>query len=265
VRKTVPRPVVAAAAAAAAAVLTTSTLRAAPPDDQWRFEIAPYVWATSLDGTVGAAGRTTPVNADFAQVVHDSDSLLALMLHGEAARGPLALFTDVTFGKIGVDEAPTPNGTIDVTSTILFLEAGAAYRLLDDHPLGGHPDSPARLSVDALAGARLTTLGVDLHFRELGADIDRTNAWVDPFVGARATLDLGPRWSLRLRGDVGGFGAGSQFTWQALGLVGYRFHIGSVPTTLFAGYRALGQDFVAHGFTWDTVTHGPMLGLSFTF
>ena len=63
----------------------------------------------------------------------------------------------------------------------------------------------------------------------------------------------------------GGFGAGSQFTWQAVGLVGYKFHIGTVATTLFAGYRALSQDFQSSDFEWDMVVHGPLIGINFAF
>ncbi len=34
-------------------------------------------------------------------------------------------------------------------------------------------------------------------------------------------LDLNDKFSLSLRGDVGGFDVGSQFTYNAVGLVGY--------------------------------------------
>jgi hypothetical protein len=250
-------------------LLTLPALSAsgAAPDDGWRFEIAPYVWAVDLDGRVGAADRTLDVDADFAQIVHDSDSIIGLMLHAEAARGRLAFFTDVTFAKVGVDDIPLPGpipGHVDTTSTTLWIEGGAAYRFIDDVALGA-PDSKTRVSVDALAGARVTVLGFDLDFPTLGRNFDQTNTWVDPFLGARARFDFGRHWAVQLRGDVGGFGAGSQFSWQAVGLVGYRFHLGDVPTTFFAGYRALGQDFVSRGFEWDMVIHGPMIGLSFAF
>ena len=40
--------------------------------------------------------------------------------------------------------------------------------------------------------------------------------WVDPVVGGRIRYNLVPGQDFILRGDVGGFGVGSQFTWNAL-------------------------------------------------
>src|SRR5262249_14644022 len=40
--------------------------------------------------------------------------------------------------------------------------------------------------------------------------------WVDPFVGARLRQQLAAGQEFVLRGDVGGFGAGSRFSWQAI-------------------------------------------------
>ena len=40
--------------------------------------------------------------------------------------------------------------------------------------------------------------------------------WADPFIGARLQHQLAPSQEITLRGDVGGFGAGSQFSWQAM-------------------------------------------------
>lgn len=52
-------------------------------------------------------------------------------------------------------------------------------------------------------------------------------------------LDLTDRWSLRLAGDVGGFGVGSDFTWAAQGLLDYRLPLGRFDTVLGVGYQAL--------------------------
>ena len=66
-------------------------------------------------------------------------------------------------------------------------------------------------------------------------------------------------------GDIGGFGAGSDFAWSALGLVGYRFEMLGLDSSALVGYRALGQDFDtgsgANKFKWDVTMHGPIIGL----
>jgi hypothetical protein len=45
---------------------------------------------------------------------------------------------------------------------------------------------------------------------------------VDPIVGARFTAELSERIHFRLRGDIGGFGAGSDFTWNVETGLGFR-------------------------------------------
>ncbi len=70
-----------------------------------------------------------------------------------------------------------------------------------------------------------------------------------------------------MRGDFGGFGAGSDFTWNALGAFGYDFHIRSIASTVLLGGRALYQDFEDNGgaFRWDVTQYGPFLALALHF
>jgi hypothetical protein len=69
-----------------------------------------------------------------------------------------------------------------------------------------------------------------------------TLEWVDPFVGLRVRHQLAPGKELQFLGDVGGFGVGSDFTWQLSG--GYSFDFAVWQTTLhgLVGYRALAVD-----------------------
>ena len=63
-------------------------------------------------------------------------------------------------------------------------------------------------------------------------------------------------------GDVGGFDAASQFTWQAMAGFGYNFQqYGS----LLLGYRAIGTDYTNNGFTYNIIAHGPLLAYEFKF
>jgi hypothetical protein len=66
--------------------------------------------------------------------------------------------------------------------------------------------------------------------------------WLDPFVGARVRQQLAPGQEIVLRGDVGGFGAGSQFSWQAIGT--YNWLLGvthGIPVDGYVGFRAFRQ------------------------
>ena len=82
----------------------------------------------------------------------------------------------------------------------------------------------------------------------------------------RFTAPLESNWKLGIRGDVGGFGMGSDITWQVFPFVGYRF---SKLFEISGGYRALGMDYKTgsgtDAFLYDMVIFGPQLGLVFHF
>ena len=81
---------------------------------------------------------------------------------------------------------------------------------------------------------------------KLDARFARTDDWWDPFIGLRGRLNLGEAWYLTAKGDVGGFGVGSDFTWQAEAALGCQ-----ITGYIFAeaGYRALGTDYEGDGLT----------------
>jgi hypothetical protein len=95
---------------------------------------------------------------------------------------------------------------------------------------------------------------------------------VDPVIGVRTLWPLTEKFSVTALGDIGGFGiiGASEFSWQAAGLVGYRFSLlGQDNAKMLAGYRALCQDYKSgsgsNEFEWDMTMHGPVLGLALVF
>jgi hypothetical protein len=65
-------------------------------------------------------------------------------------------------------------------------------------------------------------------------------SFADPFVGARFQRDLSEKLWLNLRGDVGGFGVGSDFSWFAAAVAGFRV---SRSISLDFGYRVYDMDY----------------------
>ena len=63
----------------------------------------------------------------------------------------------------------------------------------------------------------------------------------------------------RVADDVGGFGVGSDFTWQAATYVGWS----STHWRVDFGYRALAVKFDQDDVAADIVAHGPVLGVGF--
>jgi hypothetical protein len=89
--------------------------------------------------------------------------------------------------------------------------------------------------------------------------------WIDPLIGSRIRLGLSDRFGIAAEGSFGGFGVGSDFTWNLQAFVGYRTTLFGRETTFALGYRALHQDYDHNDFEWDVTMHGPVIGSSVRF
>lgn len=110
---------------------------------------------------------------------------------------------------------------IDYWSADLFLAYRFADMPIDNAGGRGAPPSPfsvprdgVGLFFDVLAGARVWHL--DYTMNQIGGPslIDEQETWIDPVVGGRMLLDLPHGFGVEVRGDVGGFGVGSEFAWN---------------------------------------------------
>jgi hypothetical protein len=229
--------------------------------DGWTLDVTSYGWLTAMNGTVGAGSTRAPVDISFTDTIETVDSILAFSGHVEAKRGPVALFIDGFWTRLGVDDVTIGSGRADVTATSALVELGGAYRLMDR---GYDARQPGGWSLEALGGGRYTYLDTKIDVQN-GRSADSKAEWVDPFVGLRLRLALAPRWDVSLRGDIGGWGIGSQFTWNVQALVGYRFTLFGKEATALIGYRALSQDFASAKLVWDMTLHGPVIGLNLRF
>jgi len=257
-----------------------------PMPPSWSFRFVPYGWLTALNGTQAVRGRPVKVDASFVDVVGKSDTLGGLMGDFEARNGPIALLGNVVWSKIGLERgnvrsrAPAPgvSGTLGTSLGLdiemAIIEVGAAYEVARF----------GALAFDVLGGARYWYQQADLSL-DVSAAIDvgdlqiagarafaRSGSvdWLDPLIGARVRYTVAPGHELVLRGDIGGFGAGSDFSWQAIGA--YGFELGTYQGIAFSGvigYRALYVDYVQgegrQRYEFDMLQHGPVLGISARF
>jgi hypothetical protein len=181
------------------------------------------------------------------------------------------------------------NAQLDYQSTI--IQSGVAFEVIKWASGSG----PGFTAVDILGSARYWNQDVDLSlkidgkltadieadFKRLGLKFKRKVSdsrsvlvaragdleWVDPVVGARMRHVTASGSEFNLLGDVGGFGAGSEFSWQAVAT--YGFDVNAFGTTMrsVVGYRALYVDYsenTKHGKSGlDWTQHGPILGAAF--
>lgn len=273
-----------------AADLSPVAAPARPPamTSAWAVRFTPYGWLTSLNGNQTVRGRTVKVDASFVDVVDatlgQGGTLIGLMADLEARNGPLSLYGNFVWTKIGVDRGgartlrvtPDIAGTVgaaaDVKVSMAILEAGAGYEVARLGSVG----------FDVLAGVRYWYQRADLAF-DLATTVDvgdlgfgrnvaiarsGTVDWLDGFVGARMRVAVAPGHEIVLRGDVGG--GGSKFSWQGIAAYGFDFaEKNGVTYSGLIGYRALYVDY-AQGegrrrYAFDMLQHGPIIGLSLRF
>jgi hypothetical protein len=273
---------------AARAVLVASLLLLAvpasaepPPERDWTFDVIPYVWLPAMTGDVTVRGRKADVDVSIGDLFTETDFIFALQAQLEAWYRQRFGFVfngqwtwlDQDDNSFGPAQGP-PFGPgvfpiqFDLRTNLGLFEILGAYRV-GTWELGSGPSPPA-LTLEPIVGARITTLKVTFDPKG-GSDLDQSRTWVDPILGARMTLALGEerRWHLRIRGDFGGFGAGTDFTWNVVGALGYEWRFETCQVEAFLGVRALDQDYGQGSgtgrFEWDVTQYGPVLGLAFHF
>jgi hypothetical protein len=227
-------------------------------EDEWQHSLAAYFVAASIDGQAGVRGLTADVDVPFHDIMDNLDGGLMLAYRGE--HGRYAVMADLIF--LGQKQEADGLGYFGRTKATakgdqLIVELDGAYLLTD------------QLSV--YAGLRYWDLDVDIDIhgggplgQTLSASGDET--WVDPLVGLRYVWAFADRWSLVAKGDVGGFGIGSDMAWQATAFANWQW---TEHANLMLGYRYIDVDYdenEANGqFLWDVSQSGPAVGFAWKF
>lgn len=233
---------------------TTDASAAVRRTEGWEVFLTPYLWASGLDGEVGSRGLSTEVDLGFSDIVEDLDG--AFMLPIELRKGRWGLLSELILIKLS-SQSGTPGplfDSVELGADETLVQLLPFYRIIPQEPV----------TLDVLAGARLWHISAELRFTPGALPaviVDATDRWVDPIIGLRAIADIGRRWRVHAYGDIGGFGIGSDLTWQLLGTVGYEIGTGAV---LRFGYRQLDVDFEdeENGFIFDTGTGGWVVGVT---
>jgi hypothetical protein len=224
----------------------------------WELSATVYAWALSLDGDAELAGIEADVDVPFSDILDELS--FAGMGSIVARNGPYGFFVNPLFARTETD-----NDLVRVRDDTTILGLGALYRAVDwrqpDTAVGG----PRGAQLDVLAGVRLTSLRLELNGRRGLPKFDDSKTWVDPTVGLGGRLQLTERWETFAEGDIGGFGVGSDITWDWFAGVGYGLGLFGRDAWLRAGYRMLHQDYKDGDFEWDVTYKGPFVGLTARF
>jgi hypothetical protein len=235
----------------------TKFVETQPAENPWSFTLTPYGWATAIDGTISAGGRSADVDIAFKDVVKHLD--MAFMIAAELRYKRWGFMGDVIYARLHDDIAP-PAGVLFSSTHEVFKETigtfAVSYRVVDAKPA----------FLDFFAGARVYHFYSEIVLRRNLAAQDfaasGTSTWADPIVGLRGRYYMSRAFFLNGYGDVGGFGAGSDLSWQVLGGIGVE---AARCLDLQLGYRALGFDYEGSRGQQKITTHGPIMGATIRF
>lgn len=235
----------------------------ASKNNQWTFLVEPYLMFPVMKGTVGLGNLPfdVPVDANTNNIF--SNLKMGFMLNAEATNGQWAVGTDILYMSLAQDVEPgllNKNG--EITAKQLGWETYGLYRVTPwlELGLGGLVNS--------------VKAGFDINREELiGQDKEIVNhkrsgteTWFDPMIVARIKSQAAEKFIYQFRGEIGGFGIGSDLAWQVQAYAGYRF---SKLFEMTGGYRYISLDYETGSgqgrFLYDVDTSGPVIRFGFNF
>ena len=209
---------------------------------EWKYQITPYLWAASLDGTTAVAGQEVDFSADFSDLVSNLDAGFGANFTAQSETW--GYFIDGNFVKLKGDELGVKGG-VDVAVDQKIVEAGVSYSLSDQFRLYG--------------GGRYQKVDEDINL-PLNLSLNGGDSWIDGFIGVLWQPIDTDKWMLRLSGDIGA--GDSDSVWQGRIGGGYRFN---KTWSAVLAYRYLSTDFESDKFKWDVDQSGFGLGLGISW
>jgi hypothetical protein len=119
----------------------------------------------------------------------------------------------------------------------------------------------AQARVDALK-SRLTSDIASAIKSKVATSASLNERWLDPYIGFAARYNLSKAFYLTGKADIGGFGIGSEITWQGYGALGCQ-----ITRSIFmeAGYRYLYTVYNHGGFVYDVTQSGAQITAGIVF
>ena len=227
-------------------------------DEEWQHTVVLYGIGASIDGKAGIGSVTADVDVGFDDILDNLEFGAMAAYRGE--RGRFAVVADLIFMALEQKKnglGPFGGTQAKVEADQLIVELDGSWALTE--------------RLDAYAGLRYWELDTELDVAgggPLGETLsaDMTEDWVDPIVGLRYVAPISEHWDFIVRGDIGGFGVGSDFTWHASAFATWQV---SEHGSLLFGYRHMDVDYDdgsgSSRFRWDVAEGGPTVGFAWRF
>lgn len=224
-------------------------------DSDISFGVTPYAWFTSANATAVHPGDGAAIGLNVDRFDLLKNFKLGGMIALEARYRKFNIITDAAYGSFGLQGS---NANPAFSNVTLGINAwmGNAY-------IGYEIVERRNFSLDLLAGTRF--IAPDITFVIDGVETTFVKqGYFDPIIGSRFRLSVNNHILLHVVGDVGGFGAASDHTWQLYGGLD-----ASITDTISiqAGYRIIDWNFKTPGKSAlrEITGKGPVVGISVSF
>jgi hypothetical protein len=241
--------------------LVTTPLAAAEQYGDWQHTVFIYVMGAAIDGDVQIGDIEVPVDVSISELFD------ALEMGGMAAyraeNGTWSFTADATFVALGGTQKGDRGllkGDVDMDQ---FTFLGSLGRRWTDNLEFLFSLGYFDLSTDVKLKLTNPVTG-DVITRKASDDA----SWVDPLIGLQYNVPFAGNWRFNLRGDIGGFGIGSDLSYQVL--TNFRWQA-SDTLGVFFGYRLIAFDYEdgkkgnRNYQRFDLTEQGPLVGLSLSF
>lgn len=210
------KPKIANTMLAITTVLLTMIVLARPASTAGRaWEIMPYAWFTGIEGTMTIEGRLQGIDASIADMWDNSNA--GGSSRCETWKGGDGFYLDLFFVNLTGEYGDDENRYIPA-SNIFFVDLAYNHELRSTPVFFNQQSRKNReiryLSFGVLVGGRYFHLKNSLEQSD-GESLEQTGQFIDPIVGGYVHFRLVKALTLAAAGDIGGFGIGSDFTWNA--------------------------------------------------
>ncbi len=214
----------------------------------WDYSITPFLWATGMSGTISNGPITVNADLSFSTILKNLD--MGMFIDFRARKDSWEYGGNLVYADLSTSvKGPIAGNKNKIGMKSTIFEADVKYYYSDQ--------------VFAYGGARYYDISSTIS---LGGPMARNAAvsksWVDPTIGGGFAVAIDDRWSFVGKGDIGGFGIGSDFAWQAQAYVQYE---SSDTIAILAGYRHLDFDYTGGGTRIDMTMTGPVFGVRIKF
>ncbi len=233
--------------------------RPAAAEDAWEHTLFIYGMGAAIDGKTQIGPLEVDVDVSISELF---DALeMGAMAAYRADNGTWSYTVDATFMALGgssKSDGGNVLGKLDVDQMTLM---GTVGRRLTPN-------------LEVLASLAYFDMSTKLTLRTTNPFTGETTtrkaskdpSWVDPMVGLQFSMPLADRWQLGLRGDIGGFGIGSDLSYQAMALLRWD---ASDRIGVYFGYRLIAFDYEdgkdLKYERYDLTEQGPLAGVGIRF